>query len=103
MKKSTRPTKAGLIAIITIMSITIVAFAASLIINKTWKTNLKKGQILSMQLVQTDVEGTVSPGDTIDVMPIIYNDGTIKGTALMKVSYPVLSTGSPAYSWTVGS
>ena len=103
MKKSTRPTKAGLIAIITILSITIVAFAASLIINKTWKTNLKKGQILSMQLVQTDVEGTVSPGDTIDVAPVIYNDGTIKGTALMKVSYPALSDGSSAYSWTVGS
>lgn len=40
----------------------------------------------------------VSPGDTIDVAPIIYNDGTIKGTALMRVSYPTLYTGSPAYS-----
>lgn len=37
-----------------------------------------KGQIHSMQLVQTDVEGTVSPGDTIDVAPVIYNDGTFR-------------------------
>ena len=103
MKKLTRPAKAGLIALITILSIAIVAFAASLIINKTWKTNLKKGQILSMQLVQTDVEGTVSPGDTIDVAPIIYNDGTIQGTALMRVNYPTQSDGSPTYPWTVGS
>ena len=102
-KKITRPTKAGLIALITILSIAIVAYAASLIISKTFKTNLKKGEILSMQLVQTDVEGTVSPGDTIDVAPIIYNDGTIKGTALMRVSYPMLSNGSPAYSWTIGA
>ena len=51
-----------------------------------------------MQLVQTDVEGKVSPGDTIDVAPVIYNDGTIQGTALMKVSYPVKSDGSSAYS-----
>ncbi len=100
LKKSTQ---VGII-IFLFFSIAAIAYAAvSLLINKTWSTNLQKGQILSMQLVQTDVEGTVSPGDTIDVAPVIYNDGTIQGTALMRVSYPTLSTGSPAYSWTVGS
>ena len=85
-------------------SIAAIAYAAaSLLISKTWKTNIQKGEILSMQLVQTDVEGTVSPGDTIDVDPVIYNDGTIQGTVLMKVSYPTLSNASPAYSWTIGS
>ena len=34
---------------------------------------------------------------------MIYNDGTIQGTALMKGSCPTLSDGSSAYSWTVGT
>ena len=102
-KSLKRPTQVGII-IFLFFSIAAIAYAAaSLLLSKTWSTNLQKGQILSMQLVQTDVEGTVSPGDTIDVAPMIYNDGTIQGTALMRVSYPVLSNGSPAYSWTVGS
>ena len=98
-----RTTRVGII-IFLFVSIAAIAYAAvTLLINKTWTTNLQKGQILSMQLVQTDVEGTVSPGETIDVMPVIYNDGTIQGTALMRVSYPTLSNSSPVYSWTVGS
>ena len=101
-KSLKRSTQIGII-IFLIISIAAIAYAASVLVSKTWRTSLQKGQILSMQLVQTDVEGQVSPGDTIDVAPVIYNDGTIQGTALMRVSYPTLSTGSPAYSWTVGS
>ena len=95
-------TKAGMIALVVILSITIVAFAASFLINKNFKTKLTKGQILSMQLVQTDLEGTVVPGDTIDVCPAIYNDGDRQGLAFMRVTVPTLSDGSFAYSWTVG-
>lgn len=96
------PAKAGVVVFV-LISFVAIAYAASVLITKHWSTSLGKGEILSMQLVQTDVEGTVSPGDTIDVAPVIYNDGTIQGTALMKVSYPVLSDGSSCYSWTVGS
>ena len=102
-KSLKRSTQVGIIIFLFITLAAIAYAAASLLISKTWSTNLQKGEILSMQLVQTDVEGTVSPGDTIDAMPVIYNDGTIQGTALMRVSYPTLSDGASAYSWTVGS
>ena len=102
-KSLKRSTQVGIIIFLFISLAAIAYAAASLLISKTWSTNLQKGEILSMQLVQTDVEGTVSPGDTIDVAPVIYNDGTIKGTALMRVSYPVINSDTPVYSWTVGS
>ena len=44
---------------------------------KTWSTRLTKGQILSMHLIQTNVEKRISLRDTIDVALAIYYDGTI--------------------------
>ncbi len=102
MKSLKGPAKVGVVIFI-IISCVAIAYAAVAIINKTWSTNLTKGDILSMKLVQTDVEGEVSPGVTIDVAPVIKNDGTLTGTAVVRVSYPVLSDGSPAYSWETGS
>lgn len=61
-----------------------------------------KNDIVCMQPVHTDAEGAVSSGDTIDVAPVIFNDGTIHGTSLMRVSYTTLSNAFPAYPWTVG-
>lgn len=62
-----------------------------------------KNDILCMQPVHTDAEGAVSSGDAIDVAPVIFNDGTIHGTSLMRVSYTTLSNAFPAYPWTVGN
>lgn len=42
--------------------------------------------------------GTVSLGDTIDVVPVSYIDGIIQSTALMRVGYPTLSDGSSDYT-----
>ena len=53
-----------------------------------------------MQLEQIDLDGTVVPGDTIDVCPAIYYDGDMRGLLFMRVRVPVLSDGSSVYSWT---
>ena len=51
--------------------------------------------------MQTVLEETVLPGDTIDVCPAIYNNGDMQGLTFMRVAVPFPSDGSSVCSQTV--
>ncbi len=85
------------------LSITIVAYAAiSTLISRSWQSDLTKGDIFEMELVQSDIIGEIVPGQSISVSPVVKNLGTKEALAFVKIEMPTIpSSNSPAYTFSV--
>ncbi len=85
------------------LSIIIVAYAAiSTLISRTWRSDLTKGDIFEMELVQGAVNGEIVPGQSISISPVVKNMGTKDDLAFVKIEMPTIpSSNSPAYTFTV--
>lgn len=86
-----------------LLSITMVAYAAiSTLISRTWQSDLTKGDIFEMELVQGAVSGEIVPGGTVAVSPVVKNMGTKEAMAFVKIVMPTIpSSGANAYTFTV--
>lgn len=85
------------------LSITIVAYAAiSTLISRSWQSDLTKGDIFEMELVQSDITSEFVPGETVAISPVVKNMGTKEARAFVKIVMPTISSSNaPAYSFTV--
>ncbi len=101
-KSLSRITRMAIIAAL-FLSITIVAYAAiSMLISITWRSDLTKGDIFEMELVQSDITGEIVPGQSISVSPVVKNMGTKEAIAFVKVEMPTIpSSGANAYTFVV--
>ena len=60
------------------------------------------GSYSSFDIIQPQDQQEVVPGGTIYVHPQVTNDGNTNGMAIIQLTYPTMSDGSPVYTWTVG-
>ena len=93
------------IALSLFLTTSIFVYAAiSSLLSQTFTSNLSKGDLLEMELRQGKVEGTVTPGSTVVVEPVVVNKGTKDALAYLSVSVPeILSSGASVYEYEVGS
>lgn len=102
--KKLKKTTQAVIILAVVLSISIVVYAAvSALLTKTWKSDLTKGDIMEFELNQSEVSGTITPGESVAISPSITNTGTKDCLAFIKVSMPVYGSGTNAYSFTVAS
>ena len=90
--------------IITIIAcIGVVAYAASVLFNTAHSTtSLSKDRYIEVSLSGASASGSVRPGSTVALSPVLTNNGDINATALMRVTVPMVG-GSPAYDYEVSS
>ena len=80
-------------------SVSIIAYAASILFNTAHDgTSLTKDRYVEVELTGASTTGTIKPGGTVDLSPVLTNNGDINTTAFIKVAVPTIS-GSPAYEW----
>lgn len=103
LKMLSRITQLAIIMML-ILSVGIVAYAAiNAWISKSWQSELTKGDVMEMELVQGSVSGEIVPGGMISVSTAIKNTGTKQTLAFVKVEMPVYGSGFPAYTFTADS
>lgn len=97
-----RTTRIALV-IALIASIGIVAYSASVLWNSaTSTTSLTKDKFIEVSLSGAETSGSVRPGSTVSLAPVLTNNGDINTTALVKLTVPVVK-GASAYDYEVSS
>ncbi len=97
------------IALILALSLSVVAFAETVLWNSIHKTiNPGKARYIEVEIDGVaDTFSDIKPGDSVSVAPAIRNEGSVAATAFMKVAVPKASDGAAAYdyskndNWTV--
>lgn len=101
--RSLRRTSRVVLIVALIGSVAIVAYAASVLFNTAHQsTNLSKDRYITVQLSGAEASGSVRPGSTVALSPVLTNQGDINTTALVKLTVPVVN-GSSAYDYEVSS
>ncbi len=84
-------------------SITIVAYAASILLNTAdASTTLTKDWYVEVALSNSYATGTIRPGGTVSISPVIKNKGDINTIAFIKLSMPTVG-GARAYDYEIDS
>ena len=94
---------AGQIALISVLSLSVVAFAAVMLWNSTHKTiNPGKAQYIEVEIDGIpDSFSDIKPGDSVPATPAIRNEGSVPATAFIKMTVPKVSDKGAAYDYTV--
>lgn len=101
--RSLRRTSQISLIVALIGSVAIVAYAANLLWNSAHSTtSLSKDRYIEVSLSGVSASGSVRPGSTVALSPVLTNQGDINTTALMRVTVPMVG-GSPAYDYEVSS
>ena len=101
--RSLRRTSQVAIVMILIAAVGVVAYAASVLFNTAHSTtSLSKDRYIEVSLFGASASGSVRPGSTVALSPVLTNQGDIYCTALMRVTVPVVN-GSSAYEYEVNS
>lgn len=81
----------------------VVAYAASVLFNTAHSTtSLSKDRYVEVSLSGAEASGSVRPGSTVALSPVLTNQGDINCTALVKLTVPVVN-GSSAYDYEINS
>lgn len=101
--RSLRRTSQISLIVALIGSVAIVAYAANLLWNSAHSTtSLSKDKYIEVSLTGAEASGSVRPGSTVSLAPVLTNQGDINCTALVKLTVPVVN-GSSAYDYEVSS
>ena len=94
---------AGQITLISALSLSVVAFAAVMLWNSTYKTiNPGKARYIEVEIDGIpDSVSDIKPGDSVPAAPAIRNKGSIPATAFIKMAVPKMSDGTAAYDYSV--
>lgn len=98
--------KRHLRTIITSFLCVAVGFALALatgVLRTSWTSSKLPGDVEHIILVQDDVTGTIVPGQSMDVNPVVVNGSSKEYLAFVKVTVPVYGSSSPAYTYTASS
>ena len=103
-----RSTQVAIAFSLFLVSGVVVYAAISSLLSQSWTSNLNKGDLFEMELRQPTVTGTVTPGTSITVNPVVVNKGTKDALAYIRVTVPGIPDSSgtssiPAYEYTVGN
>ena len=91
-----------IIALILVSSLAVAAVSS--LLTREWSTNVTRGSVMEMDLIQDAVTGTVVPGQTLAISPVVKNAGTEECIAFVKVTVPTYGASStPAYTYDVDS
>ena len=86
-----------------IAAVGVVAYAASILFNTAHSTtSLSKDRYIEVSLSGAEANGSIRPGSTVALSPVLTNNGDVNTTALMRVTVPVVN-GSSAYDYEVSS
>lgn len=97
------PKRIAVVMVALILTVGAVAFAASVLSDHAnSKTKLSKDRYVKISMTGAYAEGSIRPGLSVDLSPVLKNQGNINSTALAKITVPVLS-GSPMYDFEVNS
>lgn len=66
------------------------------------QTNLTKENYVELQMSGSTATGTVRPGGTVNIAPVITNMGSINGSAFIRLKMPIVGN-DPAYDYEVAS
>ncbi len=78
-----------------------IAYAASILFNSAHSsTTLTKDRYVEVSLSGAEASGTIRPGGSVSLSPVLTNQGDINCTGFIKVSVPTVS-GAAAYEWDV--
>ena len=101
--RSLRRTSQISLIVAIIACIGVVAYAANLLWNSAHSTtSLSKDRYIEVSLSGAEASGSVRPGSTVSLAPVLTNNGDINTTALVKLTVPVVN-GSSAYDYEVSS
>lgn len=101
--RSLRRTSQVAIVMILIAAVGVVAYAAAvLFITAHSTTSLSKDKYIEVSLSGAEANGSIRPGSTVALSPVLTNNGDINTTALVKLTVPVVN-GSSAYDYEVSS
>ena len=101
--KSLHRSSRVVIVLALIASVALVAYAASVLFNTAHSTtSLTKDRYIEVELSNAEATGSVKPGSTVDMAPVLTNNGDINCTALARVMVPVVN-GTSAYDFEVSS
>lgn len=93
------------IALIFVLSLSVVTIAANVLWNSTHKT-INPG---ITRYIKIEIDGipdsfeSIKPGDSVSAAPVIRNYGDVPATAFMKVTIPKVSNRGAAYDYTVNN
>lgn len=101
--RSLRRTSQISLIVAIIACIGVVAYAASVLFNTAHSTtSLSKDRYIEVSLSGAEASGSVRPGSTVALSPVLTNNGDVNTTAFMRVTVPVVN-GSSAYDYEVSS
>lgn len=86
-------------------SVGFVAYAASILFGTSHSsTSLSKDRYVEVELTCASASGSIKPGGSVDLSPVLTNNGDINTTAFIKVSVPTIpSSTDAAYEWEIES
>lgn len=93
----------GRVALIIMLSIAVVAIAATILWNSTHKTiDPPKARYIEVEIDGiAESYDSIAPGDSVPAAPAIRNEGSVPATAFIKMAVPKASDGAAAYDYTV--
>ena len=101
--RSLRRTSQISLIVALLAAVGVVAYAASVLFNTAHSTtSLSKDRYIEVSLSGASASGSVRPGSTVALSPVLTNNGDINCTALVKLTVPVVN-GSSAYDYEVSS
>lgn len=99
--RSLRRTSQISLIVALIGSVAIVAYAASVLFNTAHQsTNLSKERYVEVEITGAEAEGTIKPGDSVALAPVLTNQGDVNATAIIRVSMPTVN-GTSAYDYEI--
>lgn len=101
--RSLRRTSRVVLIVALLAAVGVVAYAASVLFNTVHSvTSLSKDRYIEVSLSGAEASGSVRPGSTVALSPVLTNNGDINTTALVRLTVPVVN-GSSAYDYEVSS
>lgn len=101
--RSLRRTSQISLIVALIVAVGVVAYAASILFNTAHSTtSLSKDRYIEVSLTGAEASGSIRPGSTVALSPVLTNNGDVNCTALMRVTVPVVN-GVSAYDYEVSS
>lgn len=99
--RSLRRTSRVVLIVALLAAVGVVAYAASVIFNTAHSTtSLSKDRYIEVSLSGAEASGSIRPGSTVALSPVLTNNGDVNTTAIMRVTVPVVN-GSIAYDYEV--
>ena len=101
--RSLRRTSQISLIVALIAAVGVVAYAASVLFNSAHSTtSLSKDRYIEVSLSGAEASGSVRPGSTVPLSPVLTNNGDINCTGIVRLTVPMVG-GSPAYDYEVSS